>query len=74
MPSPVIITSPCTGWVTDSIAIGPPSASRSLPRTSIAAAAVSWTTDFASSTAVGGSSTHVTVTVTVAVEPPGASV
>ena len=74
MPPPVICTVPLAGWVTESIAIGPSSASASLASTSIAVAPLSSTTVAVSSTAVGGSSTHVTVTATVALSPPGVSV
>ena len=52
------------------IAFGPASTSVSLANTSIAVAATSSTTVAVSLTATGGSSTQVTVTDTVAVEPP----
>ena len=70
MPPPVITTVPLAGWVTEAIASGPPSTSVSLASTSIAVAAASSATVAVSSTAAGGSSTQVTVTDTVAVEPP----
>ena len=70
----MITTVPLAGWVTEAIVIGPPSTSVSLANTSIAVAAASSTTVAVSSTATGGSSTQVTVTDTVAVEPPGVRV
>ena len=63
-------TVPFAGWVTEAIAFAPPSGSESLASTSIAVAAASSATVAESPTAVGGSSTQVTVTETVAVEPP----
>ena len=74
MPPPVIATVPWAGWVVESIVIGPPSALASLASTSIAVAPESSVTVAVSLTAVGLSSTQVTVTATVAVEPPGLSV
>ena len=74
MPPPVITTVPLAGWVTEPTAIGPPSVSVSLASTSIAVAGASSATVAASSTATGGSSTQVTVTDTVAVDPPGVRV
>ena len=61
---------PWAGWVTEAIAFGPPSGSVSLAKTSIAVAPESSATVLVSSTADGLSSTQVTVTATVAVEPP----
>ena len=66
----MITTVPFVGWVTDATVFGPPSLSVSLASTSIAPAAESSPTVAASLTATGGSSEQVTVTVTVAVEPP----
>ena len=62
-------TVPLAGSDADPIDIGPPSLS-SLASTSIALAPESSPTVALSLTAVGGSSTQVTVTETVAVEPP----
>ena len=70
VPPPVITTVPLAGWVTDATDLGPPSISVSFASTSIAVAPESSTTVALSFTATGGSSTHVTVTDTVAVEPP----
>src|ERR1700710_1526254 len=67
-------TDPFAGCVTEATAFGPPSTSVSLASTSTALTPESWATVFASLTATGGSSTHVTVIETVALEPPGASV
>ncbi len=66
----MITTAPFAGWVTDATDFGPPSVSVSFASTAIALAPASSPTIALSSTAVGGSSTHVTVTDTVAVEPP----
>ena len=74
MPPPVITTVPFAGCVTEATDFGPPSTSVSLASTSIALAPESSATVALSSTATGGSSTQVTVTDTVAVEPPGVSV
>ena len=70
----VITTVPLAGWVTEVIEIGPLSRSVSLANTSTVDAPLSSTTVVVSSTATGASSTQVTVTLTVAVEPPGESV
>ncbi len=70
MPPPVIITTPCDAGVTDCTSFVPPSMSVSFASTSIAAAGSSSVTVAESATATGGSSTQVTVTDTVAVEPP----
>ena len=67
---PVNTTVPFAGSEADAIVFGPPSVSVSLASTSIALAAESSPTVAVSSTAVGASSPHVTVTETVAVEPP----
>ena len=67
---PVNTTVPFAGSDADAIIIAPPSASVSLASTSIAPAAESSATVALSLTAVGASSPHVTVTDTVAVEPP----
>ena len=67
---PVNTTVPFAGSDADAIINGPPSALASFASTSIAVAPASSATVAVSSTAVGGSSTHVTVTETVAVEPP----
>ena len=67
----MITTVPFAGWVTESIEIGPASTSMSLAKTGMAVAAASSVNVAASSTATGGSSTQVTVTDTVAVDPPG---
>ena len=69
----MITTVPLAGSDTESIVLGPPSTSVSLASTSIALAPESSPTVALSLTAVGGSSTQVTVTDTVAVEPPGVS-
>ena len=74
MPPPVIATVPLAGWVTEATLFGPPSTSVSFASTLIALAPESSTTVAASSTATGASSAQVTVTDTVAVEPPGVSV
>ena len=66
----MITTVPFAGSSTDAIVFGPPSVSVSLASTSIALAAESSATVALSSTAVGASSPQVTVTDTVAVEPP----
>ena len=63
-------TVPLAGSEADAIVMGPPSVSVSLASTSIAVAAASSRTVAESFTAVGGSSTQVTVIETVAVEPP----
>ena len=63
-------TVPFAGSVAESIVIGPPSGSVSFASTLIAVAAASSRTVAESATAVGASSTHVTVIETVAVEPP----
>ena len=63
-----------TAQVMDAITFGPPSMSVSLPSTATAVAPASSTTVAGSFTATGGSSTQVTVTDTVADEPPGVSV
>jgi hypothetical protein len=70
VPAPLTATVPRAGSDADAIVIGPPSGSVSLASTSIAPAAASSTTVALSLTADGESSTHVTVTDTVAVEPP----
>ena len=70
MPPPVIATVPLAGCVTEATDLGPPSTSVSFASTSTALAAASSATVALSFTAVGGSSTHVTVTETVAVSPP----
>ncbi len=70
MPPPVITTVPLAGSVVASDRERGPSGSLSLASTSIAVAAASSSTVAASSTATGGSSTQVTVTDTVASEPP----
>jgi len=61
---------PFAGSEADAIVFGPPSVSVSLASTSIAPAAEFSATVAPSSTAVGESSAQVTVTETVAVEPP----
>ena len=62
---------PWAGWVTEAIVFGPPSGSVSLASTSIGFGPELPETVAVSLTAVGGlSSTQVTVTATVAVEPP----
>ena len=61
---------PWAGWVTEVIVFGPPSGSVSLASTSIGFAPELPETVAVSLTATGGSSTQVTVTATVAVEPP----
>ena len=66
----MITTVPWAGWVTDWIAFGPPSGSVSLAKTLTALAPESSATVFVSFTATGGSSAQLTVTATVAVEPP----
>ena len=66
----MITTVPFAGSVTEPIVFGPPSGSVSFASTSTAVAVASSSTVAASFTAVGGSSTQVTVTETVAVEPP----
>ena len=66
----MITTAPFAGCVTDATDLGPPSVSVSLASTSIAPAPESSPTVALSSTAVGGSSVQLTVTDTVAVEPP----
>ena len=70
LPPPVIATVPWAGWVTEAIVFGPPSGSVSLASTSIGLGPSLPETVAKSSTAVGLSSTQVTVTATVAVEPP----
>ena len=67
-------TVPFAGCVTDCTSFGPPSTSVSLASTSTGAGPESSATIAASLTATGGSSEHVTVIDTVAVEPPGVSV
>ena len=66
----MITTVPFAGCVTDATDLGPPSVSVSLASTSIAPAPASSPTLALSATAAGGSSTHVTVTETVAESPP----
>ncbi len=61
---------PFVGCVTDATDLGPPSTSVSFASTSTSVAAASSATVLLSLTAVGGSSTHVTVTDTVAESPP----
>src|ERR1700710_348016 len=63
-------TVPFAGCVTEATDFGPPSTSVSLASTSTALAPESSATVAASATATGGSSMHVTVTDTVATEPP----
>jgi hypothetical protein len=70
LPPPVIATVPWAGWVTEAIVFGPPSGSVSFPSTLIGLAPESSATVAVSLTAVGLSSTQVTVTDTVAVAPP----
>jgi hypothetical protein len=70
----VITTAPLAGCVTDWIEIAPPSTSVSFASTGMALAPESSFTSAESLTATGGSSTQVTVTATVADEPPGVSV
>ena len=67
-------TVPFAGCVTEAIDFGPPSMSVSLASTSTAVGRRVLDHRRASLTATGGSSTQVTVTETVAVEPPGVSV
>jgi hypothetical protein len=67
---PVNTTAPFVPSVFDWIVIVPPSKSMSLKRTSIAVGPAPSGIVFASFRATGGSSTHVTVTMTVAVDPP----
>jgi hypothetical protein len=67
---PVSTTVPFAGSDADAIVFAPPSASVSLASTSTALAPESSSTVAVSLTGVGGSSTQVTVTDTVAVEPP----
>ncbi len=71
---PVSTTVPFAGSLAETIVIVPPSGSTSLANTAIAVARSSSVTVAASLTATGGSSTQVTVTDTVAVEPPGVRV
>ena len=66
----MITTVPFAGCVTDATDLGPPSVSVSLTSTSTAVAPESSATVALSSTAVGGLSFQVTVTDTVALEPP----
>ena len=66
----MITTVPFAGSDAEPIVFGPPSGSVSFASTSIALAPESSRTVALSLTAVGGSSTQVTVTETVAVEPP----
>ena len=68
----MIATVPWAGWVTEAIVFGPPSGSVSLASTSIAVAPeLPRRPCLVSLTAVGGmSSAQLTVTATVAVEPP----
>src|SRR4029078_1445658 len=66
----VMTTVPWRGWVTEAIVLGPPSMSVSLARTLIVVAGASSSTVLVSSTAVGASSTQVTVTRTVPIAPP----
>ena len=63
-------TVPLAGWVTETTSFVPPSGSVSLASTPIAVAPESSLTVAASLTAEGESSWQVTVTETVAVEPP----
>ena len=70
MPPPVITTVPLAGWVTETIVFGPPSTSVSLASTLIGFGPESLGTRAVSLTATGASSTQVTVTRTLAVEPP----
>src|ERR1700709_2481422 len=67
-------TAPFAGCVTICTCLSPPSKSVSLASTSTGVGPQASATVALSSTATGGSSLHVTVTETVAVEPPGASV
>jgi hypothetical protein len=67
---PVNTTVPFAGSDADSIVNSSPSASRSLANTSTGVAAESSGTDRLSSTATAGSGTQLTMTETVAVEPP----
>ena len=67
---PVNTTVPFAGSEADAIVVGSPSGSLSLASTASGVAAESSGTVAASSTAIGKSSAHVTVTETVAVEPP----
>ena len=67
---PVSTTVPFAGSEADAIVFGPPSVSVSLASTSIAPAPESSATVALSLTAVGGASAQVTVTDTVALEPP----
>ena len=67
-------TVPLAGWVTTVIDFGPPSMSLSFARTVTAVAPESSSTVAASLTAVGASSTQVTVIDTVAEELPGVRV
>src|SRR5918993_1076446 len=71
---PVSTTVPCSGSLADTMTGVPLSTSPSLASTSSAEASASSATVNASSSAVARSSTQVTVTVTVVVDPPGASV
>jgi hypothetical protein len=67
----VITTCPWVGWVTELIeAAAPPSTSVSLASTSTAVAGSSSTTLLPSRTASGRSSTQLTVTETVPIDPP----
>ena len=66
----MITTVPFAGSEAEPIVFVPPSESVSFASTSIALAPESSPTVALSLTAVGGSSTQVTVTETVAVEPP----
>jgi hypothetical protein len=71
---PLLTTVPFAGCVTDATEIGPPSMSVSLVSTVTLLAPESSPTVALLLTATGGSSTHVTVIETVALEPPGVSV
>ena len=66
----MITTVPFAGWVTESTVFGPPSGSVSFASTSIAVASASSATVATSSTASGSSAAQLTITETVAVEPP----
>ena len=70
----MIAAVPLLGSLTVATDLGPPSTSVSLPSTLIAFDPLSSFTVAVSSTATGLSPTQSTVTATVAVSPPGASV
>jgi hypothetical protein len=70
VPPPVISAVPFAPFDFEATVFGPPSMSVSLARTSTALPNTSSVTVIASFTAIGASSTHVTVIATVVVRPP----